>query len=171
VLIGDVFFVGTFFPAGFRIAFTATFLPAVFAVTAFFAAAFVATAFFATTFLAVAFLPATFALPASDEPASATKNFGRMQLRNLLRQYKVPIQENPSIIPAVMCEVDPAGRGSEINFVLLYSRICSALLAPSALEGFGIPQEPNQPVELLRNSQLMFEAAIKGMSKHTLNVI
>src|ERR1700675_1964923 len=56
VLFGDVFFVGTFFPAGFCVAFTVTFLPAVFAVTAFFAAAFVATAFFATTFLAVAFL-------------------------------------------------------------------------------------------------------------------
>src|SRR5258708_6753612 len=79
-----VFFVGTFFPAGFCVAFTVTFLSAVFAVTAFFAGAFfaagfVAAAFFAATFLAEAFLPATFALPASAEPTSAPaiKNFER----------------------------------------------------------------------------------------------
>jgi hypothetical protein len=38
--------------------------------------------------------------------------FGRMQLRNILRQHKIQIQENPSIIPAVMCEVDPADRSN-----------------------------------------------------------
>jgi hypothetical protein len=61
-----------------------------------------------------------------------------------------------------MCEVDAAGKGAEINFVLLYSRICSALLAPSALDGFSLPQEPDKPVELMRNSQLMMEAAIRA---------
>jgi hypothetical protein len=88
--------------------------------------------------------------------------FGRMQLRNLLKQYKIQIQENPSIIPAVMCDVDAPGKDSKINYILLYSRICSALLSPSALEGFGVPQEPNQTIDLLNYSQLMCEAAIKG---------
>jgi hypothetical protein len=60
-----------------------------------------------------------------------------------------------------MCEVDPADKGSSINFVLLYSRICSALLAPNALEGFAIPKEPNQPIDLVNNSRLMFEKAIQ----------
>jgi hypothetical protein len=88
--------------------------------------------------------------------------FGRMQLRKLLHSYRIQIQEDPSLIPAVMCEVDAAGKGAETNFVLLYSRICSALLAPSALDGFCFPKEPNTPVELLRNSQLMMEAAIRA---------
>jgi hypothetical protein len=89
-------------------------------------------------------------------PGVGKTAFGRMQLRNLLRQYKVQIQENPSIIPAVMSEVDPADRGAEINFVLLYARICAALLSPSALDGFGVPQEPNQTIDLIKNSRLMF---------------
>jgi hypothetical protein len=95
-------------------------------------------------------------------------SFGRRQLRNILQQYKIQIQENPSLIPAVLCEVDPAEKGSSINFVLLYSRICSALLAPNALEGFSIPKEPNQPIDLVSNSRLMFEGAIKARGLHNL---
>ncbi|MEM5371647.1 ATP-binding protein [Paraburkholderia azotifigens] len=95
-------------------------------------------------------------------PGVGKTTFGRMQLLNLIQQHKIEIQENPSAIPAVMCDVDAPGKDSKINYPLLYSRICKALLSPSALEGFGVPLEPNQTIDLMNNSQLMCEAAISG---------
>lgn len=93
-------------------------------------------------------------------PGIGKSSLGRMQLRQLLSNYKVQIQENPSIIPAVMVEVDSADKGHEINFALLYARLSAALLAPSALDGFGIPRTLNESIDLIKISRLMFEAAV-----------
>jgi hypothetical protein len=92
-------------------------------------------------------------------------SLGRKQLEYLLQHYAIEIQEDPSVIPAVMVEVDPPDKEGEINFTLLYSRLCSGLLAPSALDGFSIPRDPSDLlINLARTSRLMFESAVKGRS-------
>ncbi|MGF6816476.1 hypothetical protein OKW33_003347 [Paraburkholderia atlantica] len=89
--------------------------------------------------------------------------FGRKLLRILLQDNAYRIQEDPSIIPAVLVEVDSADKKPEIDFSLLYARICKALLAPSVLDGFGMPrnleEEQHSPAE---NSRMMLEKAIQG---------
>lgn len=90
-------------------------------------------------------------------------SLGRKQLAQLLSHYAIEIQENPSVIPAVMVEVDSPDKEKEINFTLLYSRLCAALLAPSALDGYSIPRDPSTVlINLARTSRLMFESAVKG---------
>ncbi|MEM5448883.1 AAA family ATPase [Paraburkholderia guartelaensis] len=85
---------------------------------------------------------------------------GNMQLRSLLSNYRVRIQENPAFIPAVMAEVDPADKG-EINFVLLYNRLCAALLAPGSLGGFTADASDGQPMDAVKNARLLLENALK----------
>ncbi|WP_177200313.1 TniB family NTP-binding protein [Paraburkholderia diazotrophica] len=65
-------------------------------------------------------------------------------------------------IPAVLVDVDSADRRPEIDFGFLYTRICRALLAPSVLDGFGIPQDLERPPDPTENSRMMLENAIVG---------
>jgi hypothetical protein len=76
-------------------------------------------------------------------PTGAGKStFGRMRLRSLINQHA-------------------PGRRAEVNVVLFYSRVCAALLSPSALDGFTLPREQDVPTELLHNAQIMMETAIR----------
>jgi energy-coupling factor transporter ATP-binding protein EcfA2 len=95
-------------------------------------------------------------------PTGAGKStFGRMRVRSLINHHRIRIQEDPSFIPTVMFQVDAPGRRAEVNFVLFYSRVCAALLSPSALDGFTLPSEQDAPTELLHNAQIMMERAIR----------
>jgi hypothetical protein len=87
-------------------------------------------------------------------------SFGRMQLRNLLKRYQVQIQERPHVIPAVMSEVDPADHTGEMNFVLLYNRLCSDLLVPSALDMVAAPMESDELWDPVKRGRLEFESAL-----------
>lgn len=89
-------------------------------------------------------------------------SLGRKQLLQLLSLYKIQIQENPAIIPAVMVQVNPADKETEINMTVLYARLCSALLAPTALDRFKIPKSLDETYNLARSSSLMFQAAVSG---------
>ncbi|TDN62438.1 TniB family NTP-binding protein [Paraburkholderia sp. BL10I2N1] len=88
--------------------------------------------------------------------------FGRKLLRDLIQIYAYQIQEDPSIIPAVMVDVDSADRRYGIDFGFLYARICMALLAPSVLDGFGMPQNLGRPLDPTENSRMTLENAIVG---------
>jgi hypothetical protein len=88
--------------------------------------------------------------------------FGRKLLRNLIQLYAYQIQEDPSIIPAILVDVDSADRRHEIDFGFLYARICEALLAPSVLDGFGIPLDLERPSDPTEHSRMMLERAIVG---------
>jgi hypothetical protein len=88
--------------------------------------------------------------------------FGRKLLRNLIQIYAYQIQEDPSIIPAAMVDVDSPDRSYGIDFGFLYARICRALLAPSVLDGFGMPLNLERPLDPTENSRMMLENAILG---------
>jgi hypothetical protein len=89
-------------------------------------------------------------------------SLGRKLLRDIIQDLAYLIQENPAIIPAVLVEVDSADRKHEIDFSLFFARICSALLAPSVLDGFGTPQNLEKPIDISQNSRIMLERAIDG---------
>ncbi|MBB5400530.1 ATP-binding protein [Paraburkholderia youngii] len=96
-------------------------------------------------------------------PTGAGKTtFGRMLLRDLLKRYQVQIQERRHIIPAVMSEVDPADNKGEINFALLYNRLCSDLMAPSALDMVAVREELDEPYDPVKRSRIEFERALKA---------
>ncbi|WP_321800584.1 ATP-binding protein [Caballeronia sp. J97] len=92
-------------------------------------------------------------------PGVGKTTIGRMVLRQLLDSFAIQIQEDPSVIPAVMSEVDAPDRG-EVNFVLFYSRLCHDLLSPSHLDGIRIINESTEPLDQVRNSRLLFERAL-----------
>lgn len=89
-------------------------------------------------------------------------SLGRLHLRLILEKYTYQIQEDPSFIPAVIVEVDAAGKNRQIDVGLFFSRISSALLSPSALDGFTIPRHVDEPYDLEKAGQLMMERAIEG---------
>ncbi|WMY11751.1 ATP-binding protein [Paraburkholderia phenoliruptrix] len=95
-------------------------------------------------------------------PGVGKTTFGRYRLRQLLRSYAVPIRENAGFIPAVMVDLDVAEKNREVNWALLYSRLCSALLAPSPLDGYTVERVDQEPYDVFRNGKLMLEAALKN---------
>ncbi|WP_250481207.1 AAA family ATPase [Caballeronia sp. GAOx1] len=95
-------------------------------------------------------------------PGVGKSTFGRFQLRELLKRYSIQIREKPAFIPAVMVDLDVAEKNREVNWVLLYSRLCSALLAPSPLDGYAVERTGQEPYDAFRNGKLFFEAALKN---------
>ena len=87
---------------------------------------------------------------------------GRMQLADYISSNAVAIDNDSSLIPAVMCEVDAVDASTrELNWPLQYTHLCHALLAPSILDGINNYQELGKSRDLVRNSRLMFENALK----------
>lgn len=92
-------------------------------------------------------------------PGVGKTTFGSMRLRDILLAHRSTMLKNKRIIPAVMCEVDPADRG-DFNFILLYNRISAALLAPTTLEGFSLADVRPGAVEATKHARLMMEKAL-----------
>ncbi|MEX3639612.1 AAA family ATPase [Paraburkholderia sp. BR14320] len=92
-------------------------------------------------------------------PGVGKTTMGKILLQKLLDSFAIEIQEDPSIIPAFMSEVDAPDK-DEVNFVLLYCRMCHDLLAPSPMDGLNIVNELKEPLEQLRSSRVMFERAL-----------
>jgi hypothetical protein len=101
-------------------------------------------------------------------PGVGKSALGRLLLRNLLQDYAYLIQEDPAIIPAVLVEVDSPDRKFEIDIGLFFARICKALLSPSILDGFGMPQDLQMPTDHVQNSRIFLENAIEGRKLHHL---
>jgi hypothetical protein len=95
-------------------------------------------------------------------PGAGKTTFGRYQLRELLKRYMPQIREKKGLIPAVFAELDPVEKNKELNWTLIYSRLCNALLTPSPLDGFTIEQTDSESHDMYRQARLMFEAALKG---------
>jgi hypothetical protein len=84
-----------------------------------------------------------------------------MEVANYISSHAVAIDNDSSLIPAVMCEVDSVDASTrEINWPLQYTHLCHALIAPNPLDGINIYQELGKPSDLVRNSRLMFERAL-----------
>ncbi|MGF6786948.1 ATP-binding protein [Paraburkholderia sp. 35.1] len=101
-------------------------------------------------------------------PGVGKSSLGRILLRNLLQDYAYLIQEDPAIIPAVLVEVDSPDKKYEIDISLFFARICTALLSPSVLDGFGMPQDLQTPTDHVHKSRILLERAIDGRKLHHL---
>ncbi|SAK49380.1 ATPase AAA [Caballeronia pedi] len=93
-------------------------------------------------------------------PGAGKTTFGRFQLRELLRRYAAQIHHSRSFIPATMATLDTPQKNRELNWTLLYSRLCRALRAPSPLDGYTVEQTDTQSFDMLKQAKLFFEAAL-----------